>query len=40
MVRSLGAGGEASDEANVDLKAAGEDFCSVVSELKCFVKNP
>jgi hypothetical protein len=36
VVHSLGAGGGARDEANVDLNAAGEDFCSVLSELKCF----
>ena len=33
MVHSLGAGGDTSVVANVDLKAAGDGFCSVGSEL-------
>ena len=34
LVHSLDAGEGAGEEANVDLKAAGDDFCSVLSELK------
>lgn len=34
-VHFLDSCGGINDEANVDLKTAGEDFCSILSVLKC-----